>query len=109
MLTILSSWDYNWELKCYINGYYTSDQCNSSKFAFPFTAQNLEPDKHASSLQRIFPSVKVGSDPILWVKNLFAAWKERLLLTQKNDHDDHEVISIEHFMAVGDVKYHKII
>ncbi|KAL6693217.1 hypothetical protein J3F84DRAFT_380261 [Trichoderma pleuroticola] len=23
------SWDYNWELKCYINGYYTSDQCNS--------------------------------------------------------------------------------
>ncbi|KAJ5460196.1 uncharacterized protein N7458_001748 [Penicillium daleae] len=50
-----------------------------------------------------------GSDPILWVKDLFAAWKERLLLTQKNDHDDHEVISIENFMAVGDVKYHKII
>ncbi|KKO98316.1 hypothetical protein THAR02_09580 [Trichoderma harzianum] len=24
------SWDYNWELKCYINGFYTSDQCNSS-------------------------------------------------------------------------------
>ncbi|KAI5464252.1 hypothetical protein BGZ63DRAFT_401218 [Mariannaea sp. PMI_226] len=30
------TWDYNWELKCYINGYYTSDQCNTSNFPFPF-------------------------------------------------------------------------
>lgn len=44
-LTISSSWDYNWELKCYINGYYTSDQCNSSKLTSSVNSQVSETDK----------------------------------------------------------------
>lgn len=47
MLISSSSWDYNWELKCYINGYYTSDHCNSSKFTSYLVFKALRLTKRA--------------------------------------------------------------
>lgn len=45
ILTMISSWDYNWELKCYINGFYTSDQCNSSNAISTLIISSSETDK----------------------------------------------------------------
>lgn len=66
---MFSSWDYNWELKCYINGYYTSDQCNSSKRIFTI-AQGSEADMMCVVLQRISPNVDGGECSGAWNKSV---------------------------------------